>query len=118
MTFNLRDDDADGPEGYRVEISGWDADEKFFVEKSRLTWMESVGKRVTVKAATPVGSVLFVRLIQPVGGGATFPVAYRAVEFAADNQGNGGVVTLEQLQPRMAFRETELHLADVAPMLA
>lgn len=118
MMFNLKDDRADEPKGYRVEISGWDADEKFFVEKSMLIWTESVGKRVTLKITTRVGSVLFVRLIQPVGGGTTFPVAYRAVEFAADSQSGGGVVTLEQLQPRMAFRETELHFADVAPILA
>lgn len=118
MTFNLKDDGANGPQGYRVEISGWDADEKFFVEKSMLIWTEGVGKRVTLKTVARVGSVLFVRLIQGLGGGTAFPVAYRAVEFAPDNHGSGGVVTLEQLQPRMAFRESEVHFAEQASTLA
>jgi len=118
MTFSTADERAEEPKGYRVEVSGWDASEKFFVEKSMLVWTESIGKRLALKTLVRIGSVLFVRLIQAVGGGTTFPVAYRAVEFAPDDRGPGGVVTLEQLQPRMAFRETATHFAEVARTVA
>jgi hypothetical protein len=93
------------PEGYRVEVSGWDADERFFVEKSRLIWTEREGKRVALKALVRIGSVLFVRLIQPTGIGSSFPVPYRAVEFQFGEGDSAAMVILEQLQPRAAFRE-------------
>jgi hypothetical protein len=92
-------------EGYRVEVSGWDADECFFVEKSRLVWTESAGKRVALHALVRIGSVLFVRLIQPMGAGSSFPVPYRAVEFQSSNHDAEAMVILEQLQPRVGFRE-------------
>jgi hypothetical protein len=95
--------------GYQVEVSGWDAKECFFVEKSILAWTESAGKTVALTALVRIGSVLFVRLIQPLGGRDRFPVPYGAVKFEADQGGLRGVVTLEQLQPRMAFRETAPH---------
>jgi hypothetical protein len=104
--------------GYRVEVSGWDTDERFFVEKSMLVWTESAGKTLVLKALVRTGSVLFVRLIQPLGGGGSFPVPYRAVDFKCDNRGSGGVLTLEQLQPRMAFRESAIHLMPVEPQVA
>jgi hypothetical protein len=98
--------------GYRVEVSGWDAKESFFVEKSILAWTENAGKTVALTALVRTGSVLFVRLIQPLGAGKGFPVPYRAVKSEADGDGSRGVITLEQLQPRMAFRQTALHFAD------
>lgn len=104
--------------GYRVEVSGWDANESFFVEKSMLVWSESLGKRLGLKALVRIGSVLFVRLIQPLGGGNGFPVAYRVVEFGAGNHGTHGMVTLEQLQPRLAFAETAQHFKESEPLMA
>lgn len=98
--------------GYRVEISGWDVKESFFVEKSTLAWTESAGKTVALKAVVRTGSVLFVRLIQPLGGGSSFPVPYRAVELAAGEGDSRAVITVEQLQPRMAFHESATHFAD------
>jgi hypothetical protein len=103
---------ADERGGYQVEVSGWDAKERFFVEKSTLAWTESAGKTVALTALVRIGSVLFVRLIQPLGGGNRFPVPYGAVKFEADRVGPRGVVTLEQLQPRMTFRETAAHFVD------
>lgn len=104
--------------GYRVEVSGWDAKECFFVEKSTLAWTEMAGKTVALKALVRIGSVIFVRLVQPLGGGSGFPVPYRAVKMEAEREGRGSVVTLEQLQPRMAFRETAAHFVDPAAKVA
>jgi hypothetical protein len=103
--------------GYRVEVSGWDANETFFVEKSRLMWSEKQGKRLALRALVRIGAVLFVRLIQPLGGGSGFPVAYRAVEFGSGKTGEHGMVTLEQLQPRLALMETIPNFTGLEPRL-
>jgi len=97
---------AGGRNGYRVEVSGWDAKECFFVEKSTLAWTEMAGKTVALTALVRSGRVIFVRLIQPLGGGNGFPVPYRAVKLETEREGRRSVITLEQLQPRTAFRET------------
>ena len=34
---------------HRVEVSGWDQDQAFFVERSELEWNESSGKRVLLR---------------------------------------------------------------------
>ena len=36
---------------YRVEVSGWDKSQTFFVEKSELEWNEESGKHVTLSSA-------------------------------------------------------------------
>ena len=101
-------------DGYRVEVSGWDAHENFFVEKSMLVWTENAGKRLALKAGVRVGSVMFVRLIQPLGGGTSFPVAYRAVGIEVAGPDSRVLVTLEQLQPRLAFHESAAHFSENA----
>ena len=65
-----------------------------------------------------IGSVLFVRLIQPLGSGKGFPVPYRAVDFGARNRGMHGMVTLEQLQPRPAFAKTAKHFEEGEALMA
>jgi len=101
---------AGAPSSYRVEVSGWDARENFFVEKTSLDWKEREGKTVALRAAVRLDSVLFVRLLRPLGGGADFPVPHRAVRIEGrDGNVSGGVpsqVALEQLQPRRALRES------------
>src|SRR5580658_10212454 len=92
---------------YRVEVSGWDARENFFVEKTSLDWREHEGKTVALHATVRLDSVLFVRLLRPLGGGADFPVPHRAVRV--DDHGKDESckdVGLEQLQPRRAVRES------------
>jgi hypothetical protein len=37
---------AHGVNSYRLEVSGWDAKENFFVEKTSLDWREHEGKTV------------------------------------------------------------------------
>src|ERR1700683_2614200 len=55
---------------YRVEVSGWDAKENFFVEKTSLDWREREGKTVALHAAVRLDCVLVVRLLGAPGGGA------------------------------------------------
>jgi hypothetical protein len=90
---------------YRVEVSGWDAKENFFVEKTSLDWKEREGKTVALHVAVRVDSVLFVRLLRPLGGGADFPVPHRAVRVSErDQDATCKDVGLEQLQPRKGVK--------------
>src|ERR1700730_662550 len=63
---------------YRVEVSGWDKDHTFFVEKSELEWNEESGKQVALNHAVPDGTVIFLRLLQPISASKSRPVAYEA----------------------------------------
>jgi len=97
---------ADRGNSYRVEVSGWDAKENFFVEKTSLDWREREGKTVALHATVRLDSVLFVRLLRPLGGGADFPVPHRAVKV--EDSGKDATckdVGLEQLQPRRGARD-------------
>jgi hypothetical protein len=92
---------------YRVEVSGWDAKENFFVEKTSLDWKEREGKTVALHVAVRVDSVLFVRLLRPLGGGADFPVPHRAVRVSErDQDATCKDVGLEQLQPRKGVKDS------------
>jgi hypothetical protein len=103
-SFTSRSDTSSS--SYRVEVSGWDEKENFFVEKTTLDWSEADGKSIRVRSSVRLESVVFVRLIQPLGGGTGFPVPYRAVKVSSNYLNDGLTVKVEQLQPRMAFRET------------
>jgi hypothetical protein len=92
---------ADRGNSYRVEVSGWDARENFFVEKTSLDWREREGKTVALHATVRLDSVLFVRLLRPLGGGADFPVPHRAVRVEdRSKDASCKDVGLEQMQPR------------------
>ncbi len=67
---------------YRVEVSGWDKNEAFFVEKSEMEWNEGSGKRVKLSNAVPDGAVIFLRWLQSLSAEPAHPVPYEA-EFLA-----------------------------------
>jgi hypothetical protein len=56
-------------EGYRVEVSGWDEKQSFFVEKSDLGWDDFAGKHVSLQRMLPDGAMVFVRALQTQGLG-------------------------------------------------
>lgn len=91
---------------YRVEVSGWDARENFFVEKTLLEWSVAEKKEISLRAALRQGCVVFVRLLQPIAIGNNFPVAYQAVGVTAKDPSGNTRVRLAQLRPRASFRET------------
>jgi hypothetical protein len=67
---------------YRVEVSGWDNTQSFFVEKAELEWSESGEKLVSLRHQIQEGTLLFVRLLQPVSPDRSHPVPYTAVPLA------------------------------------
>jgi len=68
---------------YRVEVSGWDSDQSFFVEKTELEWSEESGKQITLSRALNPSTMVFVRLLQPTAADRSSPVAYKAEQIAS-----------------------------------
>jgi len=71
-----------------VEVSGWDEDEVFFVERSELGWDEYAGKHVTLSRMLSEGSIIFVRPIQPTALHRANPIPYAAKFLGCSPEGN------------------------------
>ncbi len=89
---------------YPVEISGWDREQQFFVEKTALDWSEDSGKRVYLRHPVRDGAVVFVRLLSPTSSGQGFPIAYQVDNVKPVD--SCGIYTLQlmQLKPRPPVR--------------
>jgi len=61
---------------YRVEISGWDLAQLFFVEKAELEWSEEGDKHLILTRDLRSDAIVFVRLLQPVSADRSCPVPY------------------------------------------
>jgi hypothetical protein len=72
---------------YRVEVSGWDYNQAFFVENSELEWSEKLGKQVTLSRTLSDGAVVFLRLLQPMTTDRSNPVAYQAELVSSTERG-------------------------------
>jgi hypothetical protein len=72
---------------YRVEVSGWDDNKAFFVENSELEWTDDSGKQVTLNRGLMDGTVVFLRLLQPISDDRSQPVAYQAELVASTYEG-------------------------------
>jgi hypothetical protein len=70
-----------------VEVSGWDEHEDFFVEKTELHWSEQSGKHVVLLRPIVSGSLVFLRLIDPMSPERVRPVPYRAELFETTKEG-------------------------------
>lgn len=88
-----------GVDHYRVEVSGWDEEEIFFVEKSHLAWDEFAGKHVSLRHMLPDGALVFVRVLQPAGLRQTPPMAYK-VEFIGCDPDGLHQFRLSSVRPR------------------
>jgi hypothetical protein len=88
---------------YRVEVSGWDKSRTFFVEKSELEWSEDSGKHVTLSSAVPDGSVVFLRLIQPLTTDRSQSVPYET-EFLCVTPDGQHQFRLHPVSPRSVAR--------------
>lgn len=76
-----------GADRFRVEVSGWDEEEIFFVEKSHLDWDEFAGKHITLRHMLPEGALVFVRMLQPTALRQAPPVAYKVEFIGCDPEG-------------------------------
>jgi|HubBroStandDraft_6_1064221.scaffolds.fasta_scaffold545233_2 hypothetical protein len=103
---------------YQVEVSGWDASERFFVEKTTLDWSHEAQKQICLRSSIAQGCVVFVRLLQSLADGNNFPIAYQATEVAEKDAEGRARVRLAQSRPRPSFRETAEALEDSAIKVA
>lgn len=90
---------------YRVEISGWDISENFFVEKAALKWNADGAKEVCVHSSVRQGSVVFIRLLQPLASENNYPIAYQASDVGPRDARGLIRIGLQQLRPRESARE-------------
>jgi hypothetical protein len=97
---------VNGEDTYRVEVSGWDAKENFFVEKTTLEWKPEDKKSLLLRADIRPGCMVFVRLLQPLATAASFPIAYEALTSAEKDRTGATRVSLERLRPRATYKET------------
>jgi hypothetical protein len=83
--------------GYTVEVSGWDQEENFFVERTKLEWNEPNVKKVMLRNRVRLGSIVFLRLLEPMSPSTNLPVACRARQMGDEARGEYAEVDLEQL---------------------
>jgi len=108
---------AEQPNSYRVEVSGWDSSENFFVEKTMLNWERDERKEIQLRSAIREGSVVFVRLLQPLASGNSFPIAYQAERIGPRNEEGRARVHLTQLRPRPTYKQSPT-LVDTARLVS
>jgi hypothetical protein len=78
---------TDSQEAYAVEVSGWDNNEDFFVEKTEVHWSEQSGKHILLLRPIVSGALVFLRLIDPIRIDRVHPVPYRAEPFDVTEAG-------------------------------
>jgi hypothetical protein len=88
-----------GVDSFRVEVSGWDEEEMFFVEKSHLSWDEFAGKHISLRHMLPEGAIVFLRMLQPTTMRQSPPMAYK-VEFIGCDPDGLHQFRLSSVQPR------------------
>ena len=89
---------------YRVEVSGWDATQTFFVEKTVLHWT-AAGQELPLRSRLGDSAVVFVRLLQPLDSDENFPIAY-VVEKSLSLEIDGRVtVSIARLHPKPSHRQ-------------
>ncbi len=93
---------------YRVEVSGWDKNQMFFVEKSDLEWSEESGKQVRLSHAVPDGAVVFLRLVPCLSTEQSQAVAYET-EFVETTVEGRHEFRLHPVSPRMVERDATIH---------
>src|SRR5260370_31892269 len=93
--------DADILSGnYRIEVSGWDLNDAFFVEKTELHWTEGGEKKLLLHHALLDGAVIFVRLIAPETSFDSIPLAYQVACVQPMNSNGFCEMRLLRLLPR------------------
>jgi hypothetical protein len=85
---------------YLVEVSGWDHFENFFVECSTMEWASGGTRKVALRNALREGTIVFVRLSQPLSPNSNLPVAFQIKTIGAPDGQNRAESTLIQLHPR------------------
>jgi hypothetical protein len=89
---------------YRIELSGWDQDEAFFVEKTDLEWNGNERKKVSLRHSLREASVVFVRLLQTSTQSHVCPTAYQVSRFSDSDRSQAYQYILTRLHPQGSSR--------------
>jgi hypothetical protein len=74
------------------------------VEKSELEWNEVTGKHLTLSRSLCPGSMIFLRLLQPISPDRSLPVAYHAQPIGVTPDGQQQF-RLNQIQPKSGSKQ-------------
>lgn len=88
------------PNTYNVEVSGWTANDDFFVVKTIMQCQADYSKQLFLRQPLRNGSVIFVRWVDPITGNNCFPVAYQIVNIRESNQRGLSRIDLQQIYPK------------------
>jgi hypothetical protein len=73
---------------YSIEVSGWDVEKRFFVERAELRWTQDGEKFVSLRSIVNDGSLLYLRPILSSGIVGPLLMAYQAELMDDDVSGN------------------------------
>ena len=85
---------------YRIEISGWSADNSFFVERANLLWRADGERQVHLLCELREGAMIFVRSISSDRSNLSVPVAYKVKTVMPMDSDGRYPMDLEQMHPR------------------
>lgn len=85
--------------GSRVEVSGWDIGEEFFVEKGVLFFGGDGIQRIILQAWLRVGSLVFVRSSDGGSASRSVPVTFRVASISENSAPAGWEIFLRQVHP-------------------
>lgn len=92
---------------YRVEVSGWDVAESFFVEKVTLELTQAGERIVHLRHPLREGLIVFLRLMESRISFPALPVAYRVTEVTVgDKEGKSRVSLCKLRHHRTGESET------------
>jgi hypothetical protein len=95
-------------DSFRVEVSGWDENQIFFVEKSHLDWGNFDDKHISLRHMLPDGAMVFLRVLQPTASQQPPPSAYQ-VEFIGCHQNGHHQFRLRPVHPRYNNKPACVH---------
>jgi hypothetical protein len=88
-----------------VEVSGWDTDRHFFVEKTSLYMDRSGDRTVILRNQLRTGLLVFIRLTTTTFAGKTYPRVYRVELAELPDHAGFSKVCLTPSQPRHELSE-------------
>jgi hypothetical protein len=94
---------------YPIEISGWDMDENFFVERTALEWSESE-KKVCLQHALRKGALVFVQLLGESKRASAYPLAYEIVDVKYQQLAGVYEALVAQKHPHGYSQQEKPHL--------
>lgn len=90
---------------HRVEVSGWDATQAFFLEKTTLHW-DAAGQEISLRTRLREGTVIFIRLLQLSESEENFPVPYVVSRNLPVEIDSRIAVSITRLHPTPAYRQS------------